>query len=61
MNIRVIKNYVDKMRWVGGPKMTSFVHVQYEKSIGSKKSNIVDVVIEWPLSCDLINLTRTDR
>ena len=48
------KNYVDKMRWVGGLKMPIFVHVFGEKcprqgrSVGSQKKgqNYVHVVID---------------
>jgi hypothetical protein len=45
-------NYVDKMRWVGGQKMSVFVHAQGIKTAhaGVKKwQNFVHVVVECPL------------
>ena len=43
-------NYVDKKRWVGGPKMPMFVHNQSEKFSNTdrwlKMTKYVHVVIE---------------
>ena len=49
------KNYVDKMRWVGGQKMPILVHVQGYKcprggrQVVKKGQNHVHVVIELSL------------
>ena len=49
------KNYVDKMRWVGGQKMLLFVQVQGKKcprrgrQVDQKGQNLVHVVLNGPL------------